>query len=316
MAHLEVGDLRLVAGVGEDLEAHLDELVDATKEHVLLTEEIGLGLFLEGGLDRAGAQGTKGLGISEGQIPAVATRILLNGGHDRNATAGRILAADDVARALRGDHEDRVVLGRLDVAVVDVEAVREGQSGAFLDVRLDVVLPDALLILVRGQDHDHIGFGSGFRNALDLQALFLGELHGLRVRTQADDDIDTGVTQVERMRVALRAVTDDCDLLAVEDREIAVVFVPDLCCHNWHSFVVCGAAILVCRDACVVVCLLHGPHAPWFGTAIRVRKFPTVLEVLPPKLNPHITEIRRCFRFKSIFWIPLTLRFGICTDSF
>ena len=29
-----------------------------------------------------------------------------------------------------------------------------------------------------------------------------------------------------------------------------------------------------------------------------------------------ITEIRRRFRLKSIFWIPLTLRFGIHTVSF
>ena len=241
MAHLEVGDLRLVAGVGEYLEAHFDELVHAAEQHVLLAEQIGFGLFLERGLDGAGAQCTEGLRVSQCEIPAVAARILLDCGHNRDATACDILTADDVAWALRGDHEDRVVLARLDVAVVDVEAVCEGQGGARLDVRLDVVLPDSLLVLVRGQDHDDVGLGSGFRNALDFQTLLLGEFHGLRVRTQADDDVDTGVTQVERMRVALRAVTDDCDLLAVENRKIAVVFVPDLCCHVAHSFYLCSA---------------------------------------------------------------------------
>ena len=54
--HLEVGDLRLVAGLGQGLEAVLDELRDAAAEHGLLTEQVGLGLFGEGGLDAAGAQ--------------------------------------------------------------------------------------------------------------------------------------------------------------------------------------------------------------------------------------------------------------------
>ena len=108
VADLEVGNLRLVAGVGEDLEAHLDEFVHATHEHVLLTEEIGLGLFLEGGLNGAGAQSTEGLGIGEGQGPAVTARILLDGHDDRDATASSVLTTNDVARALRGNHEHQI----------------------------------------------------------------------------------------------------------------------------------------------------------------------------------------------------------------
>ena len=232
VADLEVGDLRLVAGVGENLEAHLDELVHAAEQHVLLAEQIGFGLLLEGGLDGAGAQGTAGLGIGQGQIPGVAARILLDGHDHRHATAGRVLAADDVARALRGDHEDRVVLGRLDVAVVDVEAVRERDGGTRLEVRLNLVGPHLALGLIRGQDHDHVGLGGGIGHGLDVQALLLGELDRLGGRAEADDDVDAGVAQVQRVRVALRAVADDRDLLAVEHGKIAVVLVPDLCCHN------------------------------------------------------------------------------------
>ena len=244
MADLEVGDLRLVAGVGQDFEAHLDELVHATHEHVLLAEEIGLGLFLEGGLDGTGAQGTEGLGVGQGQSPAVATRILLDGHDDRHATASGVLTTNDVARALRGNHEHRVILRRLDVAVVDVETVGEGQGSARLQIRLNVLLVDGCLVLVRQKNHHNVSLGNGLANRLDLKALLLGELHGLGGRTQADDHVDTGVTQVQRMGVALGTVTDDGNLLAIENREITVVLIPDLCCHYWHSFSVvgCGAA--------------------------------------------------------------------------
>jgi len=59
----------------------------------------------------------------------------------------------------------------------------EGQSSARLQVRLNVLLIHSGLVLVRQQDHHHVGFG----NRLDLEALLLGILHGLGGRTQADD---------------------------------------------------------------------------------------------------------------------------------
>ena len=241
MADLEVGDFRLVAGVGEDLEAHFNKLVHAAHEHILLAEQIGLGLLGEGGLDGACAQSAQSLGVSQAQRPGLAIRILLHSHDDRNATAGGVLTTNDVARALRGDHEHRMILGRLDVAVVDVEAVSESNSCARLDVRLDVIGPDGALVLIRSQNHDDIGLSSSFRNGLDFQTLLLGVLDGLGGRTQANDDVHTGIAQVQRMSVTLGTVTDDGNLLTFEDREIAVVLVPDLCSHcTWHSFLCSG----------------------------------------------------------------------------
>ena len=110
-----------------------------------------------------------------------------------------------------------------------------------LDVRLDVVGPNGALVLIRSQDHDDVGLSCGFRNGLDFQALLLGVLDGLGGRTQADDDVHTGIAQVQSVSMALGTVTDDGNLLAFEDREITVVLVPDLCSHcNWHSFYVVG----------------------------------------------------------------------------
>ena len=117
----------------------------------------------------------------------------------------------------------------------------ESNSCARLDVRLDVIGPDGALVLIRSQNHDDIGLSSSFRDGLDFQTLLLGVLDGLGGRAQADDDVDAGITQVQRMGMALGTITDDGNLLAFEDREISIVLIPDLCSHcTWHSFCVVG----------------------------------------------------------------------------
>ena len=102
MQHLEVGDLRLVAGLGEGLEAVLDQLGDAAAEDGLLAEEVGFGLFGEGGLDDAGAGAADGLGVGLGEVPGVAGGVLLDGDDVRDAAAGFELAAHGVARSPSG----------------------------------------------------------------------------------------------------------------------------------------------------------------------------------------------------------------------
>src|SRR5690606_37809224 len=97
---LEVGDLGLVAGLGEGGEARLDQLGQAAAEHRLLAEEVGLGLLGEGGLQRAGAGAADPLGVGERQVPGGAGGVLLDRDQDRDAAPLLELAADQVARAL------------------------------------------------------------------------------------------------------------------------------------------------------------------------------------------------------------------------
>src|SRR5690554_5115548 len=70
--HLEVGDLGLVAGLGENLEAVLNQLACATAQHGLLAEQVGLGLFRKRGLDDARTGATNGLGVRLSNLPGLA----------------------------------------------------------------------------------------------------------------------------------------------------------------------------------------------------------------------------------------------------
>ena len=92
----------------------------------------------------------------------------------------------------------------------------EQQHVALGDAVADLLLPDVVVPLVGQQDHHEIAAAGGLDDGQHLEALLarLGDRGG--VLAQADDDVDAGVLQVEGVGVALGAVADDRDGLAVE----------------------------------------------------------------------------------------------------
>ena len=137
--HLEVRQLGRVAGLHHHVEAGLDEFLGAAAQHGLLTEQVGLGLVLERGLDDAGPGAADALGVGQRERLALALGVLVDGDQARHALAVDELAAHQVAGALRRDHADGDVGRRLDQVEVDVQAVAEEQRIAVFEVRLDVV---------------------------------------------------------------------------------------------------------------------------------------------------------------------------------
>ena len=128
MQALEVGNLRLVASLHQRLEAIHHELGGTTAENSLLTEQIGLGLLGERGLDTAGAKAADALGIRKSQRPCAASGVLLHSHDHRHAATSSVLTTNEMAWALWSNHDD-VDIGRwLDVAEADVEAVTENEG--------------------------------------------------------------------------------------------------------------------------------------------------------------------------------------------
>src|SRR5450830_425360 len=237
--HLEVRDLGLVAGLGQRLEAVLDELGDAAAQDRLLAEQVGLGLLGEGGLDTGRAQATDRLGVGECEWPGATGGVFLDRHQHRDAAAIDVLTTNQVTRTLRCDHRDVDAVGRRDVPEPDVEAVREEQCLAGRQARLDRLGVDRALDRVRHQHHDDVGLGRSLGRSDDAQALVLGlDPRGAPLR-QADADVDNRVAQVQRVRMPLTAVADDRDLAAGDDREVGVVLVEELC-HGGSPWCVDG----------------------------------------------------------------------------
>ncbi|MNZ78143.1 hypothetical protein D3C78_967070 [compost metagenome] len=101
----------------------------------------------------------------------------------------------------------------------------EGQGGAFLQVRLDLVLVQAALEFVRGQDHHQVGGGDGSRHVSHFQTVGFGLGNRRGARAQTDGNVDAGVFQVAGMGMALGTVTDDGNFLALDDGKVTVFIV-------------------------------------------------------------------------------------------
>ena len=222
MHHLEVGELGLVAGLGQGLEARLDQRGDPAAEHRLLPEEVGLGLLGKGGLQHAGAGAADAPGVGEGAGAGRAGRVLVHGEEAGDALAVGVGPPDQVAGPLGRHHADVHPGGGVDQLVTDVEAVGEHQHVARLEVGGDGGVVERPLAGVRDQHHDHVGLGGGLRGGEDAQPLRLGRRPALAGLGETDPDVVPGVAQVEGVGVALRAVAEDGDLLPLEGRRVGV----------------------------------------------------------------------------------------------
>ena len=215
---LVVRDLGLVAGLDERLEPELDQLGEAAAEHRLLAEEVGLGLLGERRLEDAGAAGADPGRVGERELARLAARVLRDRDQRRRAVALLVEAADDVAGALRRDHDHVVALRRHDPAVVDGEAVREEERRARLEVRRDLVAKSAAC----GPSGTRIATSCAPRTA-SATARTVRPASSAAARDELPGEARPRPRrrsrQVERVRVALAAVAEHGDL-AVQERDV------------------------------------------------------------------------------------------------
>ena len=131
-----------------------------------------------------------------------------------------------MTRPFRRNHQHVDAFGGLDQIEVNVEAVREHDRSTVLDVLDDMVAIDIGLQFVGRQHHHHIGPLRGFGDLHHLELLALGLFDALRTLAQRHNDLfDAGIAQVERMGVALAAIADDGDFLALDQVQVGVAVV-------------------------------------------------------------------------------------------
>ncbi len=117
----------------------------------------------------------------------------------------------------------------------------EEESITFGEVRGDLFGVELPLDLVGSEDHDQIGFLDGLGHGEDTEAFGLGLGARGGAFPEADADVDTGITEAERVGVTLRAVADHSNLTVLDDREVSVVVVEHFC-HGLSSFLLVGLA--------------------------------------------------------------------------
>ena len=105
----------------------------------------------------------------------------------------------------------------------------ESEGTAGLQVRADFGLVDIGLFFIGDEDHRDIGFGNSFCHGFDFETCSAGHIDGFAALVQADDDIDTAFLQIQRMGMALAAVTDDGHLFTFHDIPVHVLIIKYLC---------------------------------------------------------------------------------------
>ena len=164
MQALEVGDLRLVAGLDERLETGFDERADAAAEDRLLAEEVGFGLLRKSGLDHASPGCADALGIREGDRARLTGRILVHGEQGGRTTALEEDLAHTVPWGFRRHHCHVEIGGRDDGAEADVESVREHEHRTRAEARADGLVDRGLAGIGCQKNHD-VGGRGGLNNA-------------------------------------------------------------------------------------------------------------------------------------------------------
>ncbi len=225
METFEVGHLGGIACLDQSFEARLDELHRATAEHCLLSEKVGLGLLPKIRLNNARLTPTDGAGIGQCNVAGMARLVLVDGDQARNPATLGVGLANGVAGGLRGNHDDIEVGPRGDLAVMHVKAVGKGQGGTLLDDRCDVCRIDRGNGLVGHEQHDQVCAFDRSTNLGNLQPSLLDLGPGWPTFSNTDHDIDTAVVEVLGMGMALRAIADDGNLLALEQRQVTVFVV-------------------------------------------------------------------------------------------
>ena len=123
-----------------------------------------------------------------------------------------------MSRTLGRDHGHIHILGRYDTAEMNVEAVREHQHIAGLQVGFDIILIQGSLQFIVDQDHDDIGSLRRLCRREYLESLCLGLRPGFGTLIQTNDHMTAGFLRVQGMCMSLASVPDHRDRLPFQKR--------------------------------------------------------------------------------------------------
>ena len=150
----------------------------------------------------------------------------------RNTLTCLVLTAHSVSRALGSYHNNVYVLRRLDTAEMNIEAVSKSERLALGEIGLDALAVELRLLLIVDKYHNDVRCRCRLCCSHYLEPLCLCLCPALRAVVKSYDDVDARVLEVERVCVALRAVSDYCDGLAFKLCKVAVLLIVNVLHNN------------------------------------------------------------------------------------
>jgi hypothetical protein len=142
---------------------------------------------------------------------------LVDGEEGGKSTPFEKFSSHAVALALGRDEDDVDTCRRLDEVVMDIETVGKEDGLTSAQMGGNAFFVNRRHISVGEIEHEDVACLRGVFSRYDLQSFGLSFGPGLATFVKADRDIDTAVSEIQGVGVALAAVADDGDALGLND---------------------------------------------------------------------------------------------------
>ena len=150
----------------------------------------------------------------------------MDGDKAGHASALDVFAPHRVAGTLRRHHDYVDAVGCLDQSEMHVETVCKRYGGARANMVLDMRAPSFGLKFVGHGEHQEVAPRCCVRDAHDLEPFCFGLLGRGRALTKRHGNVlGAGITQVQRVRMALAAVAKYGQLLVLDQVDVAVAII-------------------------------------------------------------------------------------------
>ena len=229
----------IVASFYKRFKACLHKRANAAAKNRLFTEKVGFRFRTEVGFENARSRAADTSRVSKTDFKCVARSVLFYCDQARNAFAYLIFATYRMTRALGRYHDNVYVLRGLNAAEMDIEAVRKCKRLTFGKVGFNAFFVKLRLLFVVDKDHDEVRFCSSFRSGHNFHALRFRFCPALAALVKTNDYVHARILQVERVRVTLRTVADDCYRLAVKLVQITILLIKNSVCHECFPSFLC-----------------------------------------------------------------------------
>ena len=167
----------------------------------------------------------------QGGLQGVTRRVTFNCHKTRHTAALLELAPHQMPRTLRRDHDNVHAFGRIDLAEVDIETVRETDRLARLQVLVDPLVIHRRLDFVRQGHNDQVTRLRRFRNAYGRELVIAGQLVVCGPGQLSHHHLDAGIPQILSVSMALAPVAEYSHLLALQRAQVGIFLVEDLHRH-------------------------------------------------------------------------------------
>ena len=178
---LEVRDLGRVAAIDQRLERRQHERVHSAAQHGLLAEQVDLRLLAHRRRPQRGA--AQALGVGAGECLRTPGTIAVHGEIRGHVLAALARPGEDGARRRRRDQHDIAARGQLEIAVEEVEPVREHQCYVVAG-RAAQLGPQRRQDLVRQHDRGDVGRAKGVGERECFEAERAGAARAVAVRAR------------------------------------------------------------------------------------------------------------------------------------